>query len=57
MAGLGQPEQIGMLFAGFQNDLYVPQKAAGSPDQPPFKRPDQGCSPGVITQPPIRAEP
>jgi len=44
MADLGQPEQIGMLFAGFQNDLndlYVPQKAAGSPDQPPNQRPDQ----------------
>jgi hypothetical protein len=30
MANLGQPEQIGMLFAGFQNDLYVPQNSPGS---------------------------
>jgi hypothetical protein len=41
MANLGQPEQIGPIFAGFQNDPYVPQKAAGSPDQPPNQRPDQ----------------
>jgi len=41
MADLGQPEQIGTLFAGFQNDLYVPQRPAGSPDQPPNQRPDQ----------------
>jgi len=40
-ADLNQPEQIGMLFAGFQNDLDVPQKAAGSPDQPLNQRPDQ----------------
>jgi len=45
MANLGQPEQSGMLFAGFQNDLYVPQKAAGSPDQPPNQRPDQVADP------------
>jgi hypothetical protein len=25
----------GPFFAGFQNDLYEDQKAAGSPDQPP----------------------
>jgi hypothetical protein len=38
MADLGQPKQIGPLFAGFQNDLYVPQSPAGSPDlQPPIK--------------------
>jgi len=43
MANLGKPEQSGMLFAGFQNDLYVPQKAGGSPDQPLNQRPDQGC--------------
>jgi hypothetical protein len=41
MANLGQPEQIGMLFAGFQNDLYVPQKAAGSSDHLPNQQPDQ----------------
>jgi len=40
-ADLGQPEQIGLIFAGFQNDLYAPQSPAGSPD----------------LQPPIRAEP
>jgi hypothetical protein len=57
MDNLGQPEQIGMLFAGFQNDLYVPQKAAGSSDHLPNQWPDQGCSSGVIAQPPIRAEP
>jgi hypothetical protein len=57
MANLGKPEQIGPLFARFQNDLYVPQNSAGSPDQPPNQRPDQGCSSGVIAQPPIRAEP
>jgi hypothetical protein len=45
MADLGQPEQIGMLFAGFQNDLDVPQKAAGSPDQLPNQRPDQVADP------------
>jgi hypothetical protein len=57
MADFGQPEQISPLFAGFQNDLYVAQNPAESPDQPPNQRPDQGCSSGVITQPPIRAEP
>jgi hypothetical protein len=41
MADLGKPEQIGPLFAGFQNYQYEPQNAAGSPD----------------LQPPIRAEP
>jgi hypothetical protein len=40
-ADLNQPEQIGPLFAGFQNDLYVPQKAAGSSDHLPNQRPDQ----------------
>ena len=37
MADLVQPEQISPLFAGYQNDLYEYQKAAGLPDQ----RPDQ----------------
>jgi hypothetical protein len=41
MAELSRPEQIGPLFARFQNDLYVPQKAAESPDQLPNQRPDQ----------------
>jgi hypothetical protein len=50
-------KQISPRFAGFQNDLYEDQKAAESPDQPPNQRPDQGCSSGVIAQPPIRAEP
>jgi hypothetical protein len=56
MADLGQAEQIGPLFAGFQNDLYVPQNPDGSPDQPPNQRPDQVAHP-AFTQPPIRAEP
>lgn len=33
MADFSQPEHIGPFFAGFQNDLYEDQKAAGSPDQ------------------------
>jgi hypothetical protein len=45
MAELCQPEQISPLFASFQNDLYGPQKAAGSPDQPPNQRPDQVADP------------
>jgi len=45
MADLGQPEQIGTLFASFQNDLYVPQSPAGSSDQPPNQRPDQVADP------------
>jgi len=42
---LSQPEQIGPLFAGFQNDLYEDQKAVGSPDQPPNQHPDQVAHP------------
>jgi hypothetical protein len=45
MADLSQPEQIRPLFAGIQNDLFVPQKAARSPDQPPNQRPDQVADP------------
>jgi hypothetical protein len=45
MADLGQPEQIGPLFAGFQNDFYEFQNAAGSPDHPPNQRPDQVADP------------
>jgi hypothetical protein len=45
MAELSRPEQIGPIFAGFQNDPYVPQKASGSPDQPPNQRPDQVADP------------
>jgi hypothetical protein len=44
-ADLSQPEQIGPLFAGFQNDLYEDKKAAESPDQPPIQRPDQVADP------------
>ena len=45
MADLGQPKQISPLFSGFQNDLFVPQNAAESPDQPPNQRPDQVADP------------
>jgi hypothetical protein len=45
MADLGQPEQIGTLFVSFQNDLYVPQSPAGSPEQPPNQHPDQVAHP------------
>ena len=30
MAHFSQPEQIGALFVGFQNDLYEPQNASGN---------------------------
>jgi hypothetical protein len=31
MAELSRPEQIGPIFAGFQNDPYVPQKKLPDP--------------------------
>jgi len=30
MAHFSEPEQIGPLFVGFQNDLYEPQNASGN---------------------------
>jgi len=45
MAEISQPKQISPLFAGFQNNLFVPQNAAGSPDHPPIQRPDQVAHP------------
>jgi hypothetical protein len=45
MAELSRPEQIGPIFAGFQNDLYEDQNSDGQPDQPPNQRPDQVAHP------------